>query len=296
MYPKKRGRKQKRERRSTAERYIDRALPPLRHWGGKSPSIATRSRKLGRSRDALLSKKTLMVFKEGDLIAVADAIVLMKDGQFHTWYFIFIRHVGENHARPMSPLYLEGKETVSGWSIAFGMLPADILDRVVALVCDGHTGFIREAQWRDWILQRCHAHLIIAIQGRRSRLASGNHREEGRVIDMLVRDILTSRDERGVYVSLRLLERMMAYTSSPQLRVILKGFLSTYGDFRSYLLYPELRLPTTNNTAESFNAIIGRLRTRAHGFRTIAALDKWICAIAKTRDAMKCNPGNQPNK
>ena len=91
------------------------------------------------------------------------------------------------------------------------------------------------------------------------------------------------------------LECIMDETSSRVLRSVLSGFLTHYRDYRTYLVYPELYLPRTSNTAESLIGMIRSLCYRARGFRTIHALRAWIEALIKHRRTVRCNGVHQPN-
>ena len=162
-------------------------------------------------------------------------------------------------------------------------------------MCDGHNGLVKEARWRGWILQRCHFHLIARIQSRCSKWKTGRRREEGQRIYHLTKEVLGNRDMTRVQTALNELEVIGWTHRSPELRKVLSGFVNNYDNYRTYLTHPVLRLPITNNTMESLNSIVERVRKQANGFRSLKATHAWIIVTLKTRGRIACNPKNQPN-
>lgn len=81
------------------------------------------------------------------LILVADARVKYVEGGWSTGYFFFVRPVEGTMATILPPVWHPGTETSPQWRRAFESLPRELLSRIVALVCDGHTGLVWEARW-----------------------------------------------------------------------------------------------------------------------------------------------------
>jgi hypothetical protein len=229
------------------------------------------------------------------LIAVADALVKRFGYSWHTWYFILVRPVDSDQAIVLTPYHCRGRESVAGWVATFGTAPQIILARILALVCDGHPGLVRETKMRSWLLQRCHFHLLASIQGRRSKWIWGRHRAEGQRLFDLVKTILCHPHEQALGPAIKALEKLGQQTASPVLQAIISGFITNYRDYRTYLTHPDLRLPTTNNTAETLISQIEGLCQRAHGFPNAAVCNEWITVLIKTRDSIKCRPKNQQN-
>lgn len=233
---------------------------------------------------------------QSPLILIADARVKYIAG--HGWlttHFLFLRPVEHVEAVILPPFWRRGTEVVAGWREAMDTLSPEITQRIVALVCDGHNGLVSEARWRGWILQRCHFHLLKRIQSRRSRFRIARHKEEATTIFSYVHRVLESPLGTDLMPSLNILEEIGWTSSSPEIRNVLSGFVTNFEDYRAYLKYPHLRLPTTSNTAESFNQCVHELVYRARGFRSIASLKHWIEALIKHKKKIKCNGAYQPN-
>lgn len=223
------------------------------------------------------------------LVAVADAWTKKPRGSYHTWYGIFLRPVAGNRAAIMPLSHCPGRESIAGWQAAFDAIPEDILGRIAALVADGHKGLVNKAKGRNWLLQRCHFHLVAAIQGRRSRWHDSRHRKEGEYLYQLVSEILTTQDQAALARLINEVEVIGWQTKSNQLRKVLSGFVSHVDDYRTYLKHPEFNLPRTSNTAEAFFSLAERLCERARGFSSAASLDRWMAALVKHRRVITCN-------
>lgn len=249
---------------------------------------------LKRSRDDFLLRNPYAPIPDGDLILIADAVVEFIEKTWLTAYLMLLRNVAEDTAIILPPFFRAGTETYSGWWEALETIPDSAKTRIKALVCDGHRGLVGEAAWRKWVLQRCHFHLLAKIQSRRSLSWIARNKKEAEIIFSHVREVLKGNNEKSILDSLNALEEVSWVSSSPIIRTTLSGFVKHYEDYRAYLKYPELHLPTTNNTAESLAGLIADLKSRLRGFKTKASLENWISALLKFKKKMKCN-GYQPN-
>jgi transposase-like protein len=229
------------------------------------------------------------------LIAIADAMIQEIERRPYTFYFILLRPARQHQATIMQPFIQEGTETWEGWQEAFAALPKDVESRIVALVCDGHTGLVGAALAHHWLIQRCHFHLLARIQSRRSKWKISRHKALGRFLYRAVRIILTHPNEQTVRRRVRQVRLIGKETSSRDLRTTLLGFTNHYQDWRTYLSYPELHLPRTNNAAESMIGGIRGLLHRARGFRTQTSLTHWVHALLKYRKTFTCNGFFPPN-
>lgn len=291
VWQKKRGRKAKRMILAPVRRYLaNEGAPITRGHGG-----ATRSARLRKKRDAFNKKQSWRTPPNGELILIADAILTYHQRQWHTWFFMLVRAVDGEDAVILPPYHRASRETPEGWSEAIDSIPANVSKRVKALVSDGHTGLMNTAKQRAWLIQRCHAHLLRAIQARRSRWSMGRHRDEAAEVHTLVECVLTKGDEHQTEQALEQIKEIGITTSSKILRKVLLGFVKHAKDYRTYLIYPELNLPTTSNTAESLNALIRDLSTRARGFRTSTSFNAWIITLCKARGTIKCRGKNPQN-
>lgn len=286
--PKRRGRKARRMEAEPVRKYLKHERVPISREHRAGTVIATRSARLRKERDSFNKKQSWCSVPDGPLILIADAIVKYRNGQWHTWFFMFLRAVDGVDAVIVPPYYAEGREVCSEWCNALETIPPDALKRVKALVSDGHRGLMREAMWRGWLIQRCHIHLIMAIQARRSRWAMSRKRSEGEELHILTNCVLTDPCQKKVTQALTRIEEIGWMTKSKMLKKVLQGFVTSADDYRTYLNHPELNLPTTSNTAESLNALVDDLSSRARGFRTVTSLNAWIIALCKERGTIKC--------
>lgn len=293
--PKKRGRKARRITAGPVRRYLKNERIPIARERVTAVTSASRSTRLRKERDVFNEKQSWHHIPEGSLIMVADAIVKYYKGSWHTWFFMFVRAVEGTDAVILPPCHALGRETCKGWSDALETVPPDVLERVKALASDGHRGLMREALWRTWLIQRCHIHLLMAIQARRSRWSMGRHQNEGDELHRLTECFLKNPDTQEAEQALSRIEEIGWTTSSKMLKKVLLGFVTSSEDYRTYLVHPELNLPTTSNTAESLNALVDDLLMRARGFRTASSLNAWIIALCKERGTIKCRGKYQQN-
>lgn len=296
-WKKKRGRKKIRVSGDLAHRFVsDRLLPLRAPRSGHRQTKSEREYRLAKSRTWCAEHcPWLPPPKDGPLIAIADGLIKLINGRWHTWYIILVRSVDGDTAIALPPYDEDGAETVSGWQKAFDNMPIAILPRIVALVCDGRRGLVFEAKWRKWVLQRCQFHLIARIQSRRSKWKFSRHMDEGRHIYSLVKKVLFLSDESVLKPVLDELEEISWSNRSKDLRLTLSGFVNHYREFRAYRSHPELHLPATNNTAEVMIGIIEGVSRKARGFQSLEVLNEWVKVVIKTRGAVKCRERNQQN-
>lgn len=294
---KKRGRKSKRSDQKFVLKYLNREIAPLYTLARKQRQSerALRNR-LKRSRDKLLSQTSWPRLPQGPLLAVADGMIVSLKRTQYTFYFIVLRPVNSNQALVTRPYCKLGAEVAKGWTEAFDQLPGSVKSRIKALICDGHRGLISVGQHNNWLVQRCHFHILAAIQGRRSKWIRSRHQALGQLIYRLTSNILTNTDQARVIESLIKIKEIALNTSSPQLRKILLGFVSYHEDFRTYLEHPELQLPKTTNSVESLISMVRNLCYRARGFRTLNSLTQWIEAFLKKKQRITCNGYDLPTE
>lgn len=293
--PKKRGRKARRITAGPVRRYLNHERVPLTREQRGVIVSASRSARLRKERDVFNQKEGWHGIPDGQLILIADAIVKYRNGSWHTWFFMFARSVEGEDAVILPPYYAPGREVYKEWNNALETIPPDVLNRVKALVSDGHRGLMSFALQHSLLVQRCHIHLIMAIQARRSRWSMSRKKSEGEEIFTLTNRILTDSNEKNMRQALERIEEIGWLTPSKMLKKVLQGFVTSADDYRTYINHPELNLPTTSNTAESLNALVDDLLSRTRGFRTVASLNAWIIALCKDRKKIKCRGKYQQN-
>lgn len=291
-WPRKQGRRHYRTSPQLVTSYLRREVPSRYALARlRGMSVSTLRDALIRSRDTFLLRTPWPPLPKAEpLIAIADAMVetFQREGTY-TLYLILLRPVATSKAVIAEPVIGSGTETWQGWAMAFARLPNIQKAAIRALVCDGHRGLLAVAQDHHWLIQRCHFHLLAAIQGRRSRWIRSRHRAMGERLYRLVNHILTTRDQTTIMPALTKLESIAWDTRSPVLRKVLSGFITHYRDYRTYLEYPELHLPRTSNAVESLIGDVRHLCYRARGFRTVESLTQWVHALLKLKRTATCN-------
>lgn len=295
---KKRGRKRVRAHSNLCIKYLQHATASMwaRSKVGKDSERLLQLR-LKRSRDVFLQKADWLETPKGEerLIAIVDAMIFYWQRKKYTCYLILLKRSEDTHAI-ITPYYLlPGGETLRGWRYVLDQLPENTLARIKVVVCDGHRGPVVYACQHRWLIQRCHFHLLSAIQGRRSRFGKSRHQEEGGRVYALVQECLRTEDENRAERLRFKIDDEAHNTTSPQLRKILKGFVHYYQDFRTYRYHPKFNLPTTTNALESLNGCVKGLQYRARGFATRESFEKWLTALLKFKKKVLCQGWkNQP--
>lgn len=292
---KKMGRKKKRVSEKFLLSYLHHEIPSLCGWSKKSKQSADQlGYRLKKSRQRFLAKTAYPTLPEAKpLIILADAMVSYMENSWYTFYFILVKEVGRQIAFVTQPYVSPGTETALGWETAFSKIPKKTLESVIALVSDGHRGLVRLADINHWLLQRCHFHLIARLQTRRSKWHLSRHGEEGKRLYGLIHQVLNNPSEKEIALPLKELH-LAGKLASGELKTILLGFCRNFKDYRTYLDYPRLNLPKTNNAAESLVGCVWAIRNRARGFRTINSLTEWIETLLKSKQTITCRGNNQP--
>lgn len=108
--PKKRGRKAKRITATPVRKYLNHERIPLARERSGTIVSASRSARLRKERDAFNRKQAWCPISDGPLILIADAIVKYRQGQWHTWFFLFLRAIDGEDAVILPPYYARGRE------------------------------------------------------------------------------------------------------------------------------------------------------------------------------------------
>jgi transposase-like protein len=229
------------------------------------------------------------------LVVIADAMIQQIESKIHTVYFILVKTPESREAIIAPPYFEEGKESCIGWKNAFSSLPKPVLRSITAIVSDGHLGLKSLVLRNGWLMQRCQFHLLASLQGRRSKSKFSRHREAGEAVFTLVKDIINNKNESDIQGSINRLKEIRKQTSSPGLSRLLRGFIKTHKQFRTFIDYPELNLPRTSNSAESMVGCVRSLLRRTKGFRSIRSLRIWIEGLIKCKKKIVCNGYHQPS-
>ena len=288
---KKRGRKPVRVH-PNVEKIAFASFESLRHQAKR----LKKGRELVRRRhsqvmDKLIKKLPSPQAPPGPLIAIIDGWIWFFDQRAYTLYLILLRSTHSTRAILTQPVILAGHENINGWKEAFSTLDPAIIESIRAVVSDGVTGFHIYARERNWVLQRCHIHLIRTLYpllGKRNSTAK--HKKLREKMYQCVLEILKTPNQARAELLVLQLSKMANYSYCPKwfgLRT--RGFLEQYQDFRSYLKYPELNLPKTTNSAESVFRLLSDTLRQTRGFRNPQAMIKWVTLQFKIIKSIKCN-------
>lgn len=293
----KRGRKSIRISSTLAQRYLSCALPSLpnlaRQYGIPVARIRYRMR---RSLKKLLASPLWSAPPDQiPLIAIADAIWQWIGKKRYTLHIILLKPLGSAEAIICPPLLREGDETL-GWPVAFSQIPPEWKSRIIALVCDGNSGLVAFARHNNWLLQRCHAHLRRFLNNYLRTGPRGTQRELAKEVHNLVTIILTCRDRLTVARSALRLREIYHIAKSRGIRKVISGFIKHIPEYRTYLEYPDINLPTTTNAVESLNNLVRGLQRAARGFCSPQSFLNWVSAVLMTKNTMVCNGKFQPKK
>jgi hypothetical protein len=219
----------------------------------------------------------------GKLILLVDGVWYKFKGQYWVIYLMGVRPIESNQAWILEPVLLPGKETGYKWKQVIESLPEELLNRVCAMVSDGIKGGKGIAKRHNWIIQRCQFHLIALLKNRH-----GNKQDViSRGIEKRIKEILKMRDMEQIKEALLGVHQLVdAKQGTPRIKGVAREFIRLYKDFFGFLIYPEYRLPRTNNSMESYASL---LRDKLYNISTSKALGLWIRGFIKLRKRIKCN-------
>jgi len=280
---KKRGRKSRRANPNLLDKVLGK--------GQKVAHIADRKGSVGspalsyRLKKAMAAKSRCDEYPIGWLILIADALWFELDGKRWTLYLLAVRSITGGLAHFLDPILLPGRETGTGWNESLASIPPEIENRVLALVSDGFRGLCHLAKQKSWVIQRCHFHLLAQFKvqlGFWKKLPDHPIRKE---IYAIVCKLLKTKEHEIEY-SEKLYELLTSNCCPHRYREVGMEFLRRLPEFRSYLRYPELRLPHTTGCLESFNKII---RDRCKYVRTPESLRLRAISLTRVRTTIACN-------
>lgn len=240
-----------------------------------------------RALDGVLRHAPAPGVADGDLVLIVDGVWFRFHRRLWTLYLLAIKPTTRAQATFLDPALLPGKESSPGWQHAVLAVPPALRARVKALVSDGVRGASGLARAQGWVHQRCHFHLLAQLYGRRGRYKHLTARVWREAVFRGVREALRTRDPERLAQLQQTLRGLAAQPRAPfRVRMIVRDFLRELDSFRTYLRYPELRLPTTTNVIEAMANI---LRSRLRPLNTPASLRRWATGVLRTRPTMVCN-------
>lgn len=222
------------------------------------------------------------------LILVNDALWFKFLNRRWTLYLAVVKPVNKNKAVILDPMLFQGYESFTDWNHYLDSIPQNIKKRIKAMVSDGFRGVDRIAKEHNWILQRCHFHLIAQLQinrGYHKKFADAALREE--IYQSIVKLLIIKKGKK--LLEKHLLSLIKKSNCPKRLRTIASDFLQNLEKFRNYINYPNLKIPITTNSVESLNKII---RSRCKHLRTPDSMFLRVKVLLRIKKIMACNPKN----
>jgi hypothetical protein len=284
--PAKRGPKQRRKRCDYLDKVFNHGLKVKQLSLSSKLSADTIYKIFANDLNAVVERKRVIRVKGSKLILVVDAEWHYFMKKLWTLYFLAIKSTESDKVTIFDPVLVKGKENATAWNTVFKQIPEPTKKRVIALVSDGLRGIETVADNNDWIIQRCHFHLLSALQKRRGKRASTS----GRLIrEEIYNSVKLALTDTSVH-RLNILCKRLAYLANSDgcpkaMRMIVRDFLRRFHEYRAYLDYPELNLPTTVNVMESVNSFV---REKTRKINSPKSWHKWAVACARMKSKFTC--------
>lgn len=224
----------------------------------------------------------------GPYILVGDGLWFRFKRTDWVMYLMAVKPARDTRAYFLDPVLMAGRERYEGWRQAVATIPPSVKTRICAFVSDGFRGSQLLAQTNGWIHQRCHFHLLAALvrgKGRkRYRVRSNDLRthllEATKILLGSTNTAVLQRARKTIHV---LINRPQCPT---YIRKQALEFFEREHDFRIYLRYPNLHIPTTTNAIESTGRIVRRATRTA---RTPNSLLLRAIAFLRLKSFITCN-------
>lgn len=243
-------------------------------------------KRFANSLDAVVDQKRIIRIRGDKLILVIDAEWQYFKKELWTLYFLAVKAVGTEKVTIFDPVLREGKENAAIWNNVIDQLPMSVKRRVITVVSDGIRGIENIAENNNWVLQRCHFHILSRLQKMRGKRASTYGRLVREEIYNSVKLSLSETSTRRLNILCRRLAVLAQDEGCPRaMRMIVREFLRHLPDFRSYLDHPGLQLPTTVNVMESINSFV---RRKSMTTNTPNSWHKWAVACARLKSKFIC--------
>ncbi len=286
VYPSKRGRKTSRQQRGYLSKVFNHGFSVKQLALHSRLSADAIYKRFAKNLDVLVSQKRVIRIRGPKLILVIDAQWQYFRGDLWILYFLSAKSVNSKTVVVFDPALKQGKENSTAWDEVINRLPVSVKKRIIALVSDGIRGIETISLDNDWIIQRCHFHLLSILQKMRGKRASTPGRLIREEIYCSVKLALSETSTRRLNVLCRRLAVLAKDDQCPKrMRMMVRDFLRRLSEFRSYLEYPKLNLPTTINVMESINSFV---RGKARTVNSPRSWHKWAIACARFKSKFTC--------
>lgn len=247
-----------------------------------------------RFRVALRSLASAPLPPGGDLALLVDGLWFAFRRRYWVYYDMAVKPIMSETAYFLAPVLLPGVEHCRMWREALSTISADVSRRIQALVSDGFRGSRLLAEENGWLHQRCHFHLLSTLRSLLGRRPSYGGKAIRTGIDRIAREMLVTTEQQRLATLSAELKALAGTPGCPaRLRGVARQFLREGDSFRTYLLHPELRLPTTISALESRHSLIRNLAGRVNN---PAALRLWLHALNCLRPTSICNGHKNPQE
>lgn len=286
VQPAKRGRKALRKQVNYLNRVFVNNFTVKQLGFHSSVSVGAIYKRFSGNVNNVVEEKRRVYIRGAKLILVIDGQWQYFKGELWTMYFISVKSISSQTVTILDPVMRQGKECGSVWSEIFDAIPPGIRKRVVAVVSDGIRGIEGVAENNDWILQRCHFHLLSSLQKMRGKRATTNGRAVREEIYNSVKIAIQETSNYRLDILCKRLAVLAQDSGCPKMmRMIVRDFLRKSDYFRNYLIYPELNLPTTTNVMESVNSFV---RRKTKPISTSKSWFKWTTTIIRLKSKFIC--------
>ncbi len=286
VHPAKQGRKAHRLHKHYLDKVFNHSLAVRQIALHSKLTVASIYKRFAKNLDVVVNEKRIIRIRGKKLILVIDAQWQYFKSELWTLYFLSAKATGSTTVVVFDPVLKRGKENSTTWNAIMHQLPPSVKNRVIALVSDGIRGIETVASNNDWIIQRCHFHLLSVLQKMRGKRAT----TPGRLIrDEIYCSVKLALSERSKYRLNILCKRLALLAKNEQcpkrMRMVVRDFVRRLPEFRSYLEYPDLNLPTTVNVMESVNSFV---RRKAVTVNSPNSWQKWAIACIRFKSKFTC--------
>ena len=231
----------------------------------------------------------------GGLVLLIDGLWSRLRGKRWVLYNIALKPLASNTAWFIAPYLRIGHESIRGWEAALATIPSELAERIRALVSDGLPGIDMLAQAYGWPLQLCHRHLTSALRNqlghpRRQRTSQ----RPGRDIRAAIHESLATKDYRRLMELCREITSLCDHPNCTKgLRRVAGHFVRRQLQYRTYLLHPELDLPTTTCSVESMHSLLRKAIGTVNDSRS---MHRRATAYLRLRPTITCNGASRQQK
>lgn len=286
IYPAKRGPKPSRKQNNYLKKVFNHGFRIKQLFFSSRLSADTIYKRFAKNLNEATSKKRIIRVRGSKLILIIDAQWHYFKKELWTIYCLSIKSVDSETVTMLDPILKKGKESAASWNAMFDQLPVSLKNRVVVVVSDGIRGIEGVVENNGWIIQRCHFHLLSMLQKMRGKRSSTSGRLIREKMYQLVKATLSESSKYKLNNFCKRIEILSKEKDCPvRMRMVARDFLRKISEFRNYLTYPDLNIPTTTNVMESFNSFA---REKAKTVNTPQSWHKWMIACARFKSKFTC--------